>query len=49
MREVKKNRHASELGKLAKGKKKTLTEEDKAARSERLKTAREKRWNKSKP
>ena len=38
------NEHASALGKLAKGHKKTLTDEERQARAGRMAEARKKRW-----
>lgn len=46
---MKKNKHASALGKLSKGKKKTLTKEEREARAERLSIARLSRWPNQKP
>ena len=40
------NRAAQELGRLGKGVKKTLTEEERIRRSERLAKARKSRWPK---
>lgn len=40
------NRAASALGKLGRGKKKTLSKEEIARRTKRLKKARSKRWPK---
>jgi len=40
------NRAASQLGKLAKGKPKTLTAKERKRRAESLAEAREKRWPK---
>ncbi len=41
------NKAASALGKLAKGKKKTLTDQQRAEQAARLAEARKKRWPKS--
>ena len=38
------NKHAQALGRLAKGKKKTLTKSERERRRKRLAKAREKRW-----
>jgi hypothetical protein len=43
---MKKNPYASALGKLAKGKPKTLTSEEIESRTKRLAKARKKRWPK---
>lgn len=39
-----KNKHAVALGKLSLGKKKTLTDEERKARSKRMAAAQKKRW-----
>ncbi len=44
---MKKNPMAVALGKLAKGKKKTLSKAERARRKERMAKAREKRWPKT--
>lgn len=41
------NKHASALGKLAKGVKKTLSQAERRRRAERLKHARTSRWLKT--
>ena len=38
------NEHASALGRLARGHKKTLSQEERKARAERMAEARKKRW-----
>jgi hypothetical protein len=38
------NKHASKLGKLAKGKPKTLSQEERIRRAKSLAIARKKRW-----
>jgi hypothetical protein len=43
---MKKNPHAAALGRLSKGKKKTLTTEERAARAKRMAKARLSRWPK---
>lgn len=43
---MKKNAHAIALGKLGRGKKKTLTDEERDNRSKRLAQARKMRWKK---
>lgn len=41
-----KNKHASALGKLAKGKRKSISQEESIRRSQRMANARSKRWPK---
>jgi len=43
---MKKNKHASALGKLSKGKKKDISQKEREARAKRMAEARKSRWPK---